>query len=225
MLALAALAGCVPDKGPPRSVAQGPGYVVRPGDTLSGIAQRYGVMLSTLARANRIPPPYLIRVGQRLAVPAPERRVANQSYSRPVVQPLPAPSPVPTRAVTTPPSRTGAPRLVWPADGPVVESFGSGADPRGIAIATHAGAAVRSAASGTVLFAGPEPQKYGLLVIVDHGNGWVTAYANLARVVVTQGEAVRANARLGFAGERPLHFELRRDNAPADPLPQLPPRF
>ena len=156
--------------------------------------------------------------------------------SRPVVQPLPSPTPSPTYRPPPPRAATsvqpapivrlaGAPRLVWPADGPVAESFGSGADPGGIAFAVHAGAAVRAAAAGTVIFAGEEPQKYGRLVLIDHGGGWVTAYGHLARLVVSAGETVRANARLGFSGERPLHFELRRDNQPVDPLPQLPPRF
>ena len=230
----AALAACVPNKPSPRAMRpSGPVYVVRPGDTLSGIAQRYGLMLSTLARANGIPPPYLIRVGQRLAIP-PRPRGTPAMVSRPVVQPLPAP--IPTYRPPPPRSSTlaqpapvirisGAPRLVWPADGPVAESFGSGADPSGISFAVHAGAAVRAAAAGTVIFAGEEPQKYGRLVLIDHGGGWVTAYGHLSRLVVSAGESVRANGRLGFSGERPLHFELRRDNQPVDPLPQLPPRF
>ena len=235
LLALAAaLAACVPDKPRPRATrANGPAYVVRPGDTLSAIAQRYGLMLSTLARANGIPPPYLIRVGQRLAIP-PRPRGMPAMVSRPVVQPLPPPSPTyrplpPRTATPAQPSPVvriaGAPRLVWPADGPVAETFGTGADPSGISFAVHAGAAVRAAAAGTVIFAGEEPQRYGRLVLVDHGGGWVTAYGHLSRLVVSAGETVRANGRLGFSGDHPLHFELRRDNQPVDPLPQLPPRF
>ena len=234
LLALAAaLAACVPDKPSPRTMrTSGPVYTVRPGDTLSAIAQRYGLMLSTLARANGIPPPYLIRVGQRLAVPPRPRSPAM--VSRPVVQPLPPPSPTyrplpPRTATPAQPSPVvriaGAPRLVWPADGPVAETFGTGADPSGISFAVHAGAAVRAAAAGTVIFADEEPQRYGRLVLVDHGGGWVTAYGHLARLVVSAGETVRANGRLGFSGDHPLHFELRRDNQPVDPLPQLPPRF
>lgn len=237
----AALGGCVADKEPVRSTAarSGPGYVVREGDTLSAIAQRYGLQLSELARANGIPPPYLIRVGQRLAIPA--RSNSQPTISRPVVQPLPrstagsAPTPSPTPAPAprsspaivqpTGPMISGAPRLVWPTDGPVSQGFGSGTDPKGINFSTHAGAAVRAAAAGTVLFAGPEPQRYGVLVLVDHGGGWVTAYGNLSRIVVSVGEKVSANSRLGFTGERGLHFQLRRDNAPVDPLPQMPPRF
>ena len=234
LLMLAALGGCVGSERPvPASSARG-GYVVRPGDTLSSIAASNRVMLSALARANAIPAPYLIRVGQRLMIPkagvAPVRRVE----SRPVVQPLPRSTPTPTptfspqRPIVTA-TPIGAPRLVWPADGPVAETFGSGADPRGIALATLSGSAVRAASAGTVIFAGTEPQRYGQLVLIDHGGGWVTAYGHLAKLVVRQGERVASGARLGFTGgtgsDARLHFELRRDNQPRDPLPLLPARF
>ena len=229
-LGLTALAACVSSQPRVREVSRpatqavGSGYVVRPGDTLSGIAARHGVAMRALAAANGIAPPYLIRVGQRLAIP---RRASTTS--RPVVQPLPRPAP---SYSPRPPAQAtaAAPRLVWPADGPVIERFGEGADPRGIAISAHAGAAVRAAAAGTVTFAGEEPQRYGRLVLVDHGGGWVSAYGHLGKLVVRSGERVRAGARLGFVGPSPtrdarLHFELRRDNQAVDPLPSLPPRF
>ena len=226
----ATLAACVSNEPRVREVSSrpaqptGPGYVVQPGDTLSGIAARYGVAMRALAAANGIAPPYLIRVGQRLAIPRPATPIR-----RPVVQPVPRATPTYSPPPDSPASAT-APRLVWPADGPVIERFGQGADPRGIAISAHAGAAVRAAAAGTVTFAGDEPQRFGRLVLVDHGGGWVSAYGHLGRLVVRSGEKVRAGARLGFVGPSPtrdarLHFELRRDNQAVDPLPLLPARF
>ena len=252
---VAVLGGCVSsgERARPARAAQNAGaggYVVKPGDTLSAIAARFGVGLTALASANALPPPYLIRVGQRLAVPRPGSAMGPRMESRPVVQPLPretipretmprdygtpVPSPVYTPTQQPPPVQTyvgPAPRLVWPTDGPVSVPFGTGAEPRGLTFAAHKGAAVRAAAGGTVLFAGTEPNRYGQLVLIDHGNGWVTAYAHLSRIVVSEGDTVRSGARLGFVGasgaadEARLHFELRRDNQPVDPAPLLPPRF
>ncbi len=238
----AALAGCVSSSERPRATrtASAGGYVVKPGDTLSAIAGRLGVEMTALAAANRLDPPYLIRVGQRLTVPGRGSTAPIRTVSRPVVQPLPpesqretrpAYSPVPSQSRPVPVTLTGAPRLTWPADGPLVEGFGGGEDPRGIAIAAHKGAAVRAASGGTVIFAGTEPSRYGQMVLVDHGGGWVSAYAHLSRLVVREGETLRSGARVGFVGETGtvkeprLHFELRRNNQPLDPAPLLPPRF
>ena len=89
LLMFAALSGCVGSERPAKvSEARG-GYVVRPGDTMSSIAARNGLMLSALARANGIAAPYLIRVGQRLTIPKGGTAPARQMESRPVVQPLP----------------------------------------------------------------------------------------------------------------------------------------
>ena len=232
---------------PARAAISG-GYVVKPGDTVSAIAARLGVGMTALASANALAPPYLIRVGQRLAVPRRGPAAAMRTESRPVVQPLPretlarepeprvtfAAAPPPAPAPTFTPSLVSVgppPRLAWPADGPVSAPFGTGSDPRGLTFAAHKGAAVRAAAGGIVLFAGTEPARYGQLVLIDHGNGWVSAYAHLSRIVVREGEALRSGARLGFVGESGaaqeprLHFELRRDNVAVDPAPLLPPRF
>jgi lipoprotein NlpD len=90
---------------------------------------------------------------------------------------------------------------------------------------------VHAAAAGKVIFAGTEPERFGQLIVIDHGGGWVTAYAYLGKVSVKEGQTVPARAvvaRIGASGEavKPmLHFELRRDNAPRDPLPYLPVRL
>lgn len=243
LLLASALAGCV--SGPSsresrsRQTAGEWGYTVRPGDTLSAIATRYGVDMRTLARRNGLAPPYVIRVGQPLAIPARGQSVAGGYVSRPVVQPVPRPAPAPppvyrpsSPAYAPSPapyassvSLAGAPRLVWPVDGQVVERFGAGRDRERVAMAAHEGTAVRSAAAGTVRLQG------GRTVQVDHGDGWTTTYVNLGRLVVSDGERVRRGARLGFVGPAvtgripSLQFELRRYGTAVDPLPVLPQRL
>jgi murein DD-endopeptidase MepM/ murein hydrolase activator NlpD len=98
---------------------------------------------------------------------------------------------------------------------------GSSRANNGIDLAAFAGMTVHASAAGKVIFAGNEPERFGQLIVIDHGRGWVTAYAYLGRIDVKQGQQVAARqsiARIGKSGEarKPtLHFELRRDNVRA----------
>ncbi|HWU02480.1 MAG TPA: M23 family metallopeptidase, partial [Novosphingobium sp.] len=79
-----------------------------------------------------------------------------------------------------------------------------------------------------VIFAGREPQSFGNLVVIDHGDGWQTAYGFLSKVTVAQGDAVKQRERVGLVGHTgkatrdEVHFELRHANAPVDPARYMP---
>lgn len=206
----------------------GPTYTVRAGDGLRAIARRLGVTVDALAAANRMAPPYVLRVGQVLKRPDPA--------AIPRVKP-PAPASAPARREPAPgpvirdPS---APRLVWPTSGAVTAKFGAlvkGLSNNGIDLAAFAGMTVHAAAAGKVVFAGTEPERFGQLILIDHGRSWVTAYAYLGKVKVREGQTVKARqiiARIGKSGEakRPgLHFELRKGTASRDPIRYLPIRL
>ena len=210
-------------------------YIVQPGDTFRAIADRLSVAMEDLGAINGVPPPYIVRVGQALKVPLP-RRPEPAPYRETVpVRPAkpaartPAPAPIaPARKLA------GAPRLAWPTDGAVTSTSAQPVNSRpnnGIDLAAYKGMTVRAAAAGKVIYAGHEPERFGLLLVIDHGNGWATAYAYLGDVTAKEGQTVRAGeriARVGASGEarRPtLHFELRHDNKALDPMPYLPQRF
>ncbi len=219
-------------------------YTVRAGDTFATIAAGHGIDMATLGAANGIPSPYIIRIGQELRIP-------SHGYARPRPAPAPAtrppsvvapvtpphvvrPAPPPTPYAPTRARELDAPRLAWPTDGALETPFGrpvSGLPNNGIDLVAYDGMTVRAAAAGTVVFAGNEPRRFGQLVIVDHGGGWVTAYAYLGKVTVKQGQKVARRDRIatiGRSGEavRPtLHFELRRNNIPRDPALYLPVRL
>lgn len=184
-------------------------HTVKSGETGFGIAYRYGVPFQNIAIANGLEPPYNIRVGQRLIIPA-----------------VIAPPARPAQARSEPYFRR-------PHDGPTMLGFamrpdGGGHD--GLDFEASVGDMVRASASGTVIFAGEEPERFGRMVVIDHGNGWHTAYGHLSRVTVTRGEVVKGGERIGLAGNagvatRPeLHFEIRKDNRPVDPAAKLPQR-
>lgn len=225
-------------------------YTVQPGDTFLSIARRMGVSMADLAAENAIPLPYLIRVGQVLRrpdpghrptvlVPAGEPTATPRAVPRAVPASRPAlpPRPAPTARPAPPPPRAreaDGPAIRWPTSGAVVSRFAApvaGLPNNGIDLAAFEGMIVRAAAAGTVLFAGTEPERFGQLILIDHGRGWVTAYAYLGRVTVKEGQVVKAGqpiAAIGRSGEarRPtLHFELRRNNIPRDPGLYLPVRL
>ena len=107
----------------------------------------------------------------------------------------------------------------------------AGIPSNGIDLTAHYGTKVRAAAAGTVLYAGKEPERFGQLILVDHGGGFVTAYAYLGMMTVKEGQAVTKGERIALVGQsgevqRPtVHFELRRNNVPRDPELYLPPRL
>lgn len=123
--------------------------------------------------------------------------------------------------------------FVWPVGGNVLSRFGSkggGKVNDGINIAAGLGTPVQSAGSGVVVYSGNEIGVFGGLVLVDHGSGWVTAYGHLGQLQVARGDKVRAGQSLGSVGDtgyvdRPqLHFEIRKDRRPLDPMTKLPVR-
>lgn len=87
---------------------------------------------------------------------------------------------------------------------------------------------MHAAAAGTVIFAGEEKNQFGNLVVIDHGNRWHSACGSLGRLTVTKGHQVTQGERVGLVGDTSvtmrteLHFELRRDGKPVDPLTELP---
>ncbi|MFT4027342.1 MAG: M23 family metallopeptidase [Novosphingobium sp.] len=199
------------------------------GDTAFLLAWRYNVTWRDIAIANNLPADSKPRVGQVLLIPSmtvPPRERTPAIRSR--IEP--APSPARTEAARREPQ--AAARFAWPLGGTIRRGYSSAnrTEHPGLDITARAGTAVRAAAEGQVLFAGLEPQQYGNMVILDHGGGWFSVYAFLSRVTVKEGERVKAAERVGLVGRTgqargdELHFELRRDNRPVDPVPLLPER-
>ncbi|NLR38737.1 M23 family metallopeptidase [Novosphingobium sp. ERW19] len=223
-------------------------YTVQAGDTFSDIARRWGVDMATLGEANAIPSPYVIRIGQVLKRPEPKgapkgapKALAKPSPSAAAVEtpkavPRPAPTlrPAPPARAPLAPRESDAPKIGWPTEGAVVSHYRdkvAGIPSNGIDLIAHPGQKVRAAAAGTVLYAGKEPERFGQLILIDHGGGFVTAYAYLGMMTVKEGQAVTKGERIALVGQsgevqRPtVHFELRRNNVPRDPELYLPPRL
>ncbi len=167
-------------------------------------------------------------------------RTENSVSKRPPVQPQqpavrpqpPAQQPVATAPMTAPKaSSTGsAAGWVWPASGPLIGRFSSnGSLNKGIDIAGELGQPVLAASDGSVVYAGSGLRGYGELVIIKHSDTYVSAYGHNRRLLVREGQQVKVGqtiAEMGSTGTDrvKLHFEIRRQGKPVDPLQYLPRR-
>lgn len=139
------------------------------------------------------------------------------------VPPVPAPVPAPTPAPTA-----KASAWLWPAAGPVIERFDETSN-KGVDISGKPGDPVLASAAGSVVYAGSGLRGYGKLVIIKHNDDYLTAYAHNQTLLVKEGDTVvqgRKIAELGSTdADRPkLHFEIRRQGRPVDPMQYLPAR-
>ena len=225
-------------------------YTVRSGDTLSGIANRYGLSYISVAEMNDIAPPYRIYVKQSLRLKqngnrnrttavkplaAQDSQIKRQNIQLPTTQTAPVPVTAPTittRTVTpTVPANsavnTSTLRWVKPSNGAVLENFNNAANVKGIRFGGNVGDPVMAAANGQVVYAADGLKEYGNLVLVKHIDGYISAYAHNSKMLVKSGQNVTAGqqiAEMGSSGTNRtmLEFQIRLDGKPINPANILP---
>lgn len=228
----------------------GAGHTVKTGETLWSISQLYGVRPDEVVTLNNLPASGNVMVGQTLRIPASAKRAPAKETQVAAIEPSPQPGQVLSDAAapeigSVPPAATrqpaapaadkgvasdGAQGFRWPVRGRIIAGFGKQADGArndGINLAVPAGTPVRAAEAGTVIYAGNELEGYGNLVLVQHKDDWVSAYAHNEAIKVSRGDKVKRGQHIANVGrtgsvEQPqLHFELRKRSKPVDPLPHL----
>ncbi len=207
-------------------------HVVRPGDTLYSIAFRYGLDYQELARANGISKPYLIFANQKLRLVGTQQQISKSENPKPKKKTSSKSKSASSKSSTTKPSAPVATNVVWhwPASGKVIKPYALTGDiNKGIDIGGTPGEPVKSAAAGTVVYAAGGLRGYGKLVIVKHDDRFLSAYGHNRKIVVKEGDRVKAGQKLAEFGsaaneEAKLHFEIRRNGKPVNPLSYLPAR-
>jgi lipoprotein NlpD len=116
---------------------------------------------------------------------------------------------------------------MWPAKGKVVGTFSETANLKGIDISGTTGAPVVASAAGRIVYAGTGLRGYGSLVIIKHNESYLSAYAHNSKIVVAEGDTVARGQKIAEMGSSDadqvkLHFEIRRQGKPMDPLKYLP---
>lgn len=216
----------------------GVAYLVKPTDTLDGIAARFKVDPITVVDANGLRPGEPLPADRWIVVPGGELPIVVRPEA-PVIRPAlpsqrpvapapprvaPAVRPAPAPAVPSAPAvATG--RLQWPTRGSITTYY-SGWHP-GIDIAAPFGTPISVSDAGRVVYAGWDRNGYGNRIIVNHGNGFTTTYNHLSAFLVQVGQSVSKGqviARMGSTGNSTgphLHFEILRNGGYVNPLNAL----
>lgn len=225
-------------------------YTVKPGETLIRIGLETGQNWKDIAAWNNLAQPNQIEVGQVLRVVPPTAALAaaaagpesNGVVTRPVgpssitstqVQPGQAsasaarPAAAPLAPESTAAAESGL-SWIWPVPGPVIAGFDEVKN-KGLDLGGTAGEPVLAAADGRVVYVGAGLRGYGNLIILKHNNVYLTAYAHNKTLLVKEDQAVRKGQKIAEMGNSDadrvkLHFEVRRQGKPVDPVKYLPPR-
>ena len=191
-------------------------HTVAKGETLFSISWRYGVDAKELARWNGISVPYTIYPGQKLRVnsTAPHSKTSSKRTGSKRAS-------KPTKKVKTIP--VGDWR--WPVQGKLLSKFS--AKNNGIDIVAKEGSSVSAASAGKVVYAGSGLRGYGNLLIIKHNASFFSAYAHSRKLLVSEGATVKTGQKIAEVGSTgtnraKLHFEIRKDGNPVDPLKYLP---
>jgi len=216
---------------------------VAEGESLYSIAFQYDLDVRSLALANNLNSPYTIFVGQELSLDLDRpiatatagessaasvgRVVGNNSVAR--AQPASStPRGVIRQPLTRTPVVTEDPQWQWPVRGRILTNFQADTSARkGIDIGAVSGQPIEAAAAGEVVYAGNGIQGSGNLIIIRHSERLLSAYAYNRTMLVSEGQQVRAGDQIAEVGTNvdgvPLvHFEIRLDGKPVDPLGYLP---
>ena len=189
--------------------------------------------LAALDPAAEPPPPPAVAM-----TPAPAIATAPVAPAAEIIPPLSQPQqPAFTphtasleEAMPEPPQGSMSGAFRWPVRGRIISGFGkkpNGERNDGINLAVPEGTEVKAAEDGTIIYAGNELKSYGNLVLIRHGDGWVSAYAHNSELKVKRGQDVRRGETIAISGMSggvttpQVHFELRKDATPVDPLQHL----
>jgi len=222
-------------------------HIVSKGETLFAIAWRYGRDFHELAANNHVAAPYTIYPGQKIELAqqgtigsAPvSHAIATQDNSEPKwitvnestptqshtpVEQQPAQQPT-TQAITTvaqtPLAVAGKGTWLWPSTGKVERGFSS--QNNGLDIVAPEGSPIIATAAGNVVYSGSGLRGYGELIIIKHDERYLSAYAHNRVLLVKEGDKVQAGQKIAEMGRSGtdsvmLHFEVRQEGKPVDPL-------
>ena len=219
-------------------------HIVKITDSIYTISQRYAVSQYHIAELNDLSEPYQLVEGQALLIPDTHDftvldggKGVNTALARPAPKARTTVAQANSTQVSVPkskqpqknfvaPSFTAGDSFMWPVEGQIVQDFGpaaKGVHNDGVNIAASIGTNVQASAPGTVAYIGRNLKSFGSMVLVKHDGGYITAYAHLDEIKVSEGDVLGPGEVLGTVGatgrvDSPqLHFEVRQSRQPINP--------
>lgn len=194
-------------------------YTIRSGDTLHSIARRFEVSVAQLVKDNQLRDAARIKAGDRLVI---RSTVASTKPNATVAAPKAQTAAPQSHAVRT----QGNIRWSWPLNGKVVQAFTPAL--RGIGIEGRLGEPVRAVADGKVVHLDHGTLGLGNVLLVEHPNGYLSVYAYNQKLYVKKDQKVRRGDTIAAVGKKgqvsQLHFEIRLNGEPINPINYLPKR-
>ena len=198
--------------------------IVKRGDNLYSIAFEAGFDTRDVARWNDMDQDDIIHPGQEIKLYPPPGEAPRKTFES-TSQTSPAKttsgSSVPTVSAKDPS------KWSWPARGEIISRFSSQHRRNGISIGGSSGTPISAAAGGRVVYAGTGLIGYGRIIIVKHSEQFLSVYAHNSKVLVNEGDSVQQGQKIAEMGSTDaervkLHFEIRRNGKPVNPLQYLP---
>ena len=200
------------------------------GDSLYALSKRHNVSIARLAQLNQLKKPYIIQPGQTIFLQplSTASRVSKKTITKTTTPSTRKKSDV---ARATYSQKTKWPNTVrWqrPVKGKIIKKFNHRRnDAKGIDIAGKLGTAIVAAGDGKVVYSGDGLISYGKLIIIKHNKSYLSAYAYNHKLLVKEGESIKAGQKIAEMGRKDklsprLHFEIRKNGKPVDPLKYLP---
>ncbi len=227
IIALCALVACAGGGGKTPVINKSPYRVIPaatkalPGDSLYSVAWRFGLDYQKIAKWNHLKRPYAIQPGQVIRL----RQHAASAPAKPPAAAVSVSVAAPAKALAKSPAKLPG-TWQWPAQGKLTGKYAPATGSNGIQITGAEGSAIQATAAGQVVYAGEGLRGYGKLIIVKHSPRFLSAYAHNRDILVKEGQAIKSGqqiARMGSSGAQTtmLHFEIREDGKPVDPLKYL----
>lgn len=223
LLIVIVLQGCVFFEQPKRI---GPSwYLVKPSDTLYGIAWRYQIDFKVLAQWNHLKKPYTIAPGQYIRLEAPNsvaglpNNPKKSSHNRAIVK---------HKKIKLNNLQDKPILWQWPVKGKVLNRFNfNDINKRGIDIASKVRQPIVTVASGKVVYSGNGLAGYKNLIIIKHNETFLSAYSQNKNLLVKEGDFVSKGMKIADMGQADkigyiLKFQIRKNGKPVDPFLYLP---